>query len=154
MKHLGKIETLGEREIWYSKNMNDFSNTELENWLFLPIVENLERDELDEIAKWCLDKKAIYACCLGNQCEILHDYIDENYAYRELKYIKGEIPKEIILTTWHFDFEEGFRFATNAANHPDALIKNIVCLDFSDKNKEDKLKELIQKTKNGWFPNE
>ena len=94
-----KITKLSNRTIWYSNDPNEIDSHNLKNWLFLPIVDDLELDVLNKIAMAALAKQATYASCLGKQCEKLHDIIDENYSLIELGIIEGKTPEFIILTS-------------------------------------------------------
>jgi hypothetical protein len=71
-------------------------------------------NDIASMARRLLDAGCVYFCCWGNECERVHDVIDEEYA-RGGTHISDD--GSHIMTTWHADkpLSEALWFGLNAA---------------------------------------
>lgn len=159
MEDLGRINN---RQIYYI----DFQNTDdLEiilpnnNWIVVPICDVKDIVAIDRLVNTCLNKNVNYICALGQQCELLDDWFDEEFLIRR---IKNELPIDdpddfdsAPMTTWHHDFDQGFWFAVTSANptikDEYISVNAVVCIDMTIKNKQ-RLVDLVTKINSGWLP--
>jgi hypothetical protein len=120
------------------------------NWLLFVITDQKNVELFDEINGIVIDKNVVYVCSAGKECEFFHDRFDGEIVIRDIDNLF--IPEFCIMTTWHYDFDEGFWFAIYCAIGESELIDKIVCLDLTNTNNYKKLQELIVKMSLGWLP--
>lgn len=145
MQELGIINN---RTILYQKHdlsINWAKEFPDSNWLLLALVTNKQKTIVNEIACKALDHNVCYACCVGIQGELLHDFIDENIVAREVEIENNHLPDFDIMTTWHSSLKEGLWFSGFAARHESESIKTIFCLDGSENSHKEVLIELANK---------
>ncbi|WP_426670742.1 DUF7684 family protein [Mucilaginibacter sp. McL0603] len=148
-----EIGIVNNRKVFYQKydkNISwgdDFSNG---NWLVFAIVSNRKKTELFEISKELIDNNLCYACCTGEQGELLHDIIDDNIVAREIE--RGYPSSVDIITTWHADVENGLWFSIYAANNEQMQIDTIICLDANGSDLEGDISNLLGMFKQGYLP--
>ena len=109
-----------------------------QNWLCILVVDDTPRRYLEEVLPKLLLKNVCWLCTVGRQCELAHDLMDEEIVYQEVVASEPCLPKHLVMTTWHDDFEEGVWFAVYAANHHDVTINRVVVLDMTDRAKQAK----------------
>ncbi len=91
---------LNSREIVfveYSTERNWYNEIPSKNWLCVFVSDDRDRNYLDEVIAKILVKEVLYVCAIGNQCETVHDLVDEEIVYREVE--KLYLPKHEIMTT-------------------------------------------------------
>lgn len=86
--------------------------------------------------------------------ELLHDCFDETIVDME---VMENHPDIEIMTTWHNNqsLADAFWQCLHATCLPDDVDKNdlkIVCTDLDSINRENELKEYLNRFKNGWLP--
>jgi hypothetical protein len=148
-----EIGTVNERIVFYQKyNENISWDKDLPNekWLVFAIVSNIKKTELSEISKKLIDNNVCYACCRGEQSELLHDTIDDNIVVREIE--RGYPPSVDIMTTRHVDVENGLWFSIYAAHNEQVQIDTIVCLNARESDLEGDLLNLLEMFKQGYLP--
>jgi hypothetical protein len=147
------LGNLNEREIVYIKYdleqpwFKCFPNSE---WLLFAIAEKDDTNILNEINRHAIDNNVVYVCSVGNKCEFFHDVFDDDIVIRDVE--NEYLPQHQIMTTWHQDFDEGFWFALSAAFGDGPEIKKVICLDISNGDFRQQLRELIEKIGTGWLP--
>ncbi len=136
---------LNSREIVfveYSTERNWYNEIPSKNWLCVFVSDDRDRNYLDEVIAKILVKEVLYVCAIGNQCETVHDLVDEEIVYREVE--KLYLPKHEIMTTWHHDFEEGIWFSIFAANSDDAEIEKVVFIDMTRGDRLSQIKNIVK----------
>ncbi|GAB3017838.1 DUF7684 family protein [Spirosoma pulveris] len=127
-------------ENWYSQIPN-------KNWLCVLVSDDLDRRYLDDVISKIILKDVCWIATIGNQCEGVHDLIDEEIVFREvLKVDKAYLPKHDIMTTWHHDFEDGIWFSIIAANDDEIDIEAVVILDMTNGQRMTDIQTALDKT--------
>jgi hypothetical protein len=87
-------------------------------------------ETLAQVAEQLLDAGAVYVCCFGNDCERVHDVIDEVDVHRDPD------SDSVLMTTWHTDedLSDVVYFALNIAWPDDGFADGCgatvaVCID-------------------------
>lgn len=102
------------------------------NWLCVLASDDRERRYLDEIISKIIAKDVGWVVTIGNQCELVHDLIDEEIAFRQADIEPLYLPKhDDIMTTFHHDFADGIWFSIVAAHDDDFEIETVVILDLT-----------------------
>ena len=158
MELLGQIN---DREILYLKfrgEQNSFENLPTENWLAVPIGQDKNVELYSRLANKCIDNNVSFMCALGQSGELIHDIFDEEVVPRKIAGgesigTEGDF-EDSPITTWHFNFSEGFWFALTSAYDDDKKIDKVVCIDLTSKGVKNHLRYLIGKIQTGWFPSD
>jgi hypothetical protein len=143
MKELGLVNHKKVFYIDYALGTNWAKSLHDKNWLLAVIISNKDRATLNEISREAINCNLCYACCIGDQSELLHDMIDDELVFRDVDVEDHHLPPYFVMTTWDKTIEEGLRSALLAANHPDVTIESIVCLNASGKNIQPILTQLL-----------
>lgn len=144
------INTINDRKykiIQYSTKENWTNELPNDNWLCVIVSNKTERKYLDELNGKIILRNVCYVCLFGEQCEEVHDILDENIGIREVETENNYLPSHIIITTWHYDFEEGFWFAFNAAFHEEKEIDEVIIIDMTNGKEISRIKETVEKIK-------
>ena len=118
--------TINGREVIainYSTEANWLKDIPKKKWLCILVNNNRERRYLEEIISKIVDHDVCYVCTVGEGCELTHDLVDEEISFKEAEIENRHLPKHLIITTWHQDFQEGFWFAFHAARHEEVEIE-------------------------------
>jgi hypothetical protein len=144
-----EIGLLNNRQLVYQRYTPDLSWVKTipdKNWLLFVIVEGKDKSVLNEISDNVIDRDVCYACCIGEQGELLHDMIDNELISRELGISNHHMPPfEVVMTTWHNDLDEAFWFSIFAAYNDPHDINTIFCLDTSEVSIKSELEGLVKK---------
>lgn len=127
--------TINGRELFvvkYAPEENWAANLPASNWLCVLVDHDSPQRCSDEVIAKIIGNNVCCVCTLGQNCEDLHDRIDEAIAYREADIEQLHLPDHAIMTTWHTDPEEGIWFALFAARHEEVVIDTIVLLDMTN----------------------
>lgn len=124
------------------------------NWLLFAIADQYEVELFEQISADCIKHSPVYVCSAG-LCALEFDFIfDEDIVADALsKYQQLPYDYEDMISTIHYDFDEGFWFATSAAQHPSRAIDQVICLDLAG-TYQTRILELIQLINSGWIPPE
>jgi hypothetical protein len=101
------------------------------NWLCILVSDDRERRYLDEVISKIIEKDVGWVATTGAQCELVHDLIDEEIAFRMTDIEPLYLPKHHIMTTFDHDFGDGIWFSIVAAHHDDFDIETVVILDLA-----------------------
>ena len=123
----GRRVTLAE----YDTATNWSSQLPNENWLCILVSDDRERRYLDEVINEIIAKDVSWVATIGNQCELVHDLIDEEISFRKADIEPLYLPKHDIMTTFHHDFADGIWFSVVAAHDDDFEIETVVILDLT-----------------------
>jgi hypothetical protein len=108
------------------------------NWLCLLVSDDRGRRYLDEVINKIIARNVCWVAAIGDQCELLHDLVDEEIAFRQVDIDSLYLPEHNIMTTFHQDFAEGIWFSIFAAHDDEFKIEAVVILDLtSGGRKED-----------------
>lgn len=132
----------------YSTEKNWFSQLPDKDWLCVLVVNEKPRRYIDEVISKILAKDVCYVCTIGKQCELVHDLIDDEIAFREVEIENRYLPNHEIMTTWHNDFEEGIWFAIFAAYDNKITINKVIILDMTDGVLMPRIEACISKIRN------
>ncbi|MGI4739712.1 MAG: DUF7684 family protein [Janthinobacterium lividum] len=102
-----------------------------QDWLCVLWLNATPTNYLDEVFAKIIGCDVCYVCCIGKQCELAHDLLDEEIVYREVEEPPLYLPKHSIMTTWHDDLEEGLWFAIHAAHQYPTDINTVIILDMT-----------------------
>jgi hypothetical protein len=142
--------TLNDREIifvTYSTERNWTADLPKANWLCILVDNNRPRNYIDEVISKIINNDVCWVSTVGQACEVNHDFIDEEIAFREVDTDDLYLPKHDIMTTWHHDFDEGVWFSIFAANDEDVSIDKIVILDMTDGYENERITKLLDEYK-------
>ena len=59
---------------------------------------------------------------------------------------------DVLMTSWHHDFEEGFWFALTTANYENLPIETVVVANLTEDVYLPTIQRLTQKIAEGWLP--
>lgn len=113
------------------------------NWLCVLVSDDRERRYLDEVISKIIAKDVCWVATIGNQCEWVHDLIDEEIVYRQVDIEPLYLPKHDIMTTFHHDFAEGIWFSIVAAHDDDFEIETVVILDLTGGARNDEIQAAL-----------
>ena len=162
------METIGQinnRKILYcnvraDRNWSEYLPTN--NWLAFTIIDEADREFLDEVVTASLNNGVCYTSSVGELYSLTDDYFDEEIVWREIQKEEetgqpsdyGNIP----MTTFSKNFEDGFWyaavFATATIGDVYIEINKVVCVDCTKNKVREHLIHLIDKINNGWLPTE
>lgn len=152
-------EAINNRSIFYidiHKDFNDSIAVDLKNWVLFIIEDDKLNPYLPPFAEWCIDKDVIYVCAASAACSEVDDLFDMAMVMREIEGRKlpswMSTAEDVLMTTWHHDFEEGFWFATSAAVYEELPIEMVVVANMTKKDYLPLIKELTSKINEGWLP--
>lgn len=114
------------------------------NWLCILVSDDRERRYLDEVINKIIAKDVGWVATIGNQCELVHDLIDEEIAFRKADIERLYLPKHDIMTTFHHDFADGIWFSVVAAHDDDFEIETVVILDLTGGVRQDEIQTALK----------
>ncbi|HNP24721.1 MAG TPA: hypothetical protein PKM63_12130 [Panacibacter sp.] len=113
------------------------------NWLCILVDNDRHRRYLDEVIGKIINNDVCYVCTIGHSCEMTHDLVDEEIAFRNVDFEMQYLPKHHIMTIWHTDFDEGIWFAVYDAHHEEIQIDKVVVLDMTSGDEFDRINKLL-----------
>ena len=156
------LDEINERQIFYIKVYSGeilFDELPINNWLVLPISgEDGNMKSYHLLADNSLNKNVLYACTVGEECELIHDIFDQCIISNKI--LKGESIEspddfeDSPMTTWDDNLDEGFWFALYTAFHPTKDINKVVCIDYTKRGLKNHLIDLLKRFHLGWIPSE
>ena len=142
------------RNIFYQKYTSDGlwdSQLSKSSWLLFVVASGNEIGDLSNIARLFIENDGYYACCAGDQGEMLHDIIDDEIITRDIGY--RYLPAFDIISTWHnLGIEDGLWSAIYTDGDQRVIIDSVVCLDASREDLEFQLRELVKRFNDGYVP--
>jgi hypothetical protein len=142
--------TINEREILYvtySTERNWVSELPKLNWLCILVDNDRQRNYIDEVISKIIDNDVCWVLTVGQSCELTHDLIDEEIAFRQVDIEDLYLPKHDIMTTWHNDFDDGIWFGIHSAYDEDVQIDKVVILDMTDGKERERIEKLVDSFK-------
>src|SRR5690606_38446072 len=100
---------------------------------------------IDEVISKIIENDVCWVLTAGQSCELIHDLIDEEIAFRQVDIDELYLPKHEIMTTWHKDFDKGVWFGIFGAYDEDVQIDKVVILDMTEGKETQRIKNLIEK---------
>ncbi len=155
MQLIGRVN---DREIFYTNYHADpgsLNKLPGNNWLVVPIGEAKDIELYSVLAQKCIANDVLYVCTLGKCCELIHDIFDETIVAKKID--SGVCIEDFDgspMTTWHYNFSEGFWFALTQAYDDHERIDKVVCIDFTEKRVERHLRRLTVMINQDWLPPE
>ena len=131
------------RVVNYSTEKNWLQELPSQDWLCILCVHNTARNYLGEVFSKIILRDVSWVCTIGEQCELAHDLLDEEIAYRGCEEPPLYLPKHDVMTTWNNDFAEGIWFAVYAAHVYPIDISTVVVLDMTSGNEAERIKETL-----------
>lgn len=154
---LGKI---GDRSISYTDW--EPGHTEVggmcgRNWVLFAIADLAQIDQLDELAKACLDNDVLYVCGAGQAGTHIDDAFDMQIVLRRIEKENDQSgtlnqSDDSPMTTWHNDIDEGFWYACTVAAHEYLTIDHVLVINLTTSSYRGHIVELIEKISGGWLP--
>lgn len=154
-------ETLMNRRILYldiRQDLQEFERAELGNWILFVIEDNIWNPILRKFAEMCLDKEVLYVCAAGKACSEIDDLFDFTMVDRLMD--GGKLPSwyqsddDVLMTSWHHNFEEGFWFAATVANYEDFPIETVLVVNLTSDDYLPIIQDLSEKIAGGWLPSD
>ena len=152
-------EIINHRKILYVNippDLQQFESTDLKNWILFVIEDNIYNPVLGRFADMCIDKDVLYVCAAGKACSEVDDLFDFKMVDRVMA--DGKLPSwyrsddDVLMNSWHHDFEEGFWFALTTANYENLPIETVVVANLTEVNYLPTIQRLTQKIAEGWLP--
>src|ERR1700739_4472561 len=139
------IGIANERNIFYQKYTSDGlwdSQLSKSSWLLFAVASGNEISDLSNIAGLFIENDGYYACCVGDQGEMLHDIIDDEIITRVIR--DRYLPALVIISTWHnLGIYDGLWAAIYTDGDQRVTIDSVVCLDATREDLEFQLRELV-----------
>jgi hypothetical protein len=150
---------INNRDVFYlqlKNNLAELKTAELSNWVVFVIADDINLHFLDAFADLCIEKDVLYVCAVGQACSQVDDLFDMNMVMRDIE----ERPKpswfrsdeDVLMTTWHHKFEEGFWFCTTQTTYEVHLIDTVLVANLTEKDYLPKVIELTKLISEGWLP--
>ncbi|HZH64554.1 MAG TPA: hypothetical protein VEY10_06635 [Flavisolibacter sp.] len=152
-------ETINNRKILYldiQQELQQLESAELKNWVLFVIEDNIHNPILGQFADLCIDKDVLYVCAAGQACSEVDDLFDFKMVEREQA--GGKLPSwyqshdDVLMTSWHHDYDEGFWFALTTANHENLPIETVVVANLTRVSYLPTIQRLMEKIAEGWLP--
>lgn len=156
MHLLGKINN---RQILYldiGNDLDEFSAAQLTNWVVFVICDDITNPLLTPFASNCIDKDVLYMYAAGKVCSEIDDLFDWEMVMRKLE--GGKLPgwhktdEDVLMTSWHHNFDEGFWFVATVTEYDDYLIDTVLVANFTGENYLPKIEQLTRQINEGWLP--
>lgn len=150
---------INNRQIIYLDILDDLrelSALSLGNWVLFVIEDDKDNPVLIPFAGLCIEKDVVYVCCAGKACSEIDDLFDMEMVCRIIdgnyvpRWFKSE--EDILMTTWHHDFDEGFWFAAMAAEYDAIEITEVVIVNLTKQVYLQRIEELTKRISEGWGP--
>lgn len=138
--------TVNNREIvfvTYSTERNWAKELPKSNWLCILVDNDRPRHYIDEVISKIIGNDVCWVLTVGHSCELTHDLMDEEIAFRQVDIENLYLPKHDIMTTWHTDFDEGIWFGIHSACVEDVQIDKVVILDMTDGKGTKRIENLL-----------
>jgi hypothetical protein len=152
-------KTINNRNILYldiKDDLQEFEGLDLKNWVLFIIEDNIKNPILRRFADLSIDKGVLYVCAVGKACNEIDDLFDFSMVGR--KQTGGKLPSwyqsedDVLMTSWHHNFEEGFWFATTTANYEHLSIGTVLVINLTNDNYLPIIKSLTKRIIEGWLP--
>lgn len=150
-------QTINNRQVLYiNSDLTDLWNLQLKNWVLFLIEDNPDNAVLWPLANLCIEKDLLYMAAVGKAGSDVDDLFDMAMVMRKEKgerlpawYISEE---DVLMTTWHSDFNEGFWFITNVANYENHTIDKVLVINLTKEDYLPKVAKLSADINDGWLP--
>ncbi|RYE57831.1 MAG: hypothetical protein EOP48_04935 [Sphingobacteriales bacterium] len=152
-------ETIKDRKVIYvdiQQELQEFEAADLMNWVLFVIEDNIHNPILGQFADLCIEKDVLYVCAAGKACSEVDDLFDFKMVEREQA--GGKLPSwyqpddDVLMTSWHHDFDEGFWFALTTANYENLPIETVVVANLTRGSYLPTIQRLTEKIAEGWLP--
>jgi hypothetical protein len=152
-------ESINNRKIFYldiEQDLQEFERLDLKNWILFVIEDDIKNPILRQFADVCIDKDVLYVCAAGKVCSELDDLFD--FAMVDREQTGGKFPSwhrsvnDVLMTSWHHDFEEGFWFITTTANYENQPIQTVLVINLTGDNYLPIIQSLAKRISEGWLP--
>ena len=136
------------------ENLAELAQAPLANWVLYVIADDAQLPVLDAFVELCINKNVLYVCATGAACSEIDDLFDWNMVLREKEalpsWYKGE--EDVLMTTWHHNFEDGFWFVTTVATYGDHPIDMVLVVNLTGSDDLPRILDLTNRIRNGWLP--
>jgi len=155
------LGTINNRQILYldvEDNVDEFALMPLKNWILFIIEDDDRNPILYSFADLCIDKEVLYVCATGKACSEVDDLFDMIMVMREIEGQKlpswFKTDEDVLMTSWHHDFNEGFWFATTLASYENFTIDSVLAANLTKQNYLPQIQDLVRKINEGWLPSD
>jgi hypothetical protein len=156
---LREYQSVNNRKILYldiEKDLAELEAINLCNWAVFVIEDDGKNPNLLPFAGLCIKKKVVYMTATGAACSIVDDIFDEIFVDLEINGVDlpdwKQSDEEILMTTWDYNFGEGFWFITTVAINDDIPIDTVLVANLTRLDRSSEIKQLVQDINNGWLP--
>lgn len=150
---------INDRKILYLQlkdNLEDLKSAALTNWIVFVIADDINLPILEKLADMCIDNDVLYMCATGKVCSQVDDLFDMNMVMRDIegrpKPSWYKVDNDVLMTTWHYDFDEGFWFCSTQANYEGYKIDTVLVANLTEIDYLPKIQELTKLIAEGWHP--
>jgi hypothetical protein len=154
-------DNINSRKILYQDikdDLQELASLNLENWVLFVIEDRKDNPILWSFAQLCIDKELLYMAAVGDACSQIDDLFDWAMLSRQQE--GRNLPswwlsdEDVLMTTWHHDFNEGFWYITSVACYEDWPIDTVLVANLTPINYLPVIKDLAKKIKTGWLPSD
>lgn len=154
-------EIINERTILYldiQQDLKEFESADLKNWVLFVIEDDADNPVHEQFAEICIDKEVLYVCAAGKACSEMDDLFDMTMVMRMIE--GRRIPSwyqsddDVLMTTWHHNFEEGFWFVTSVASYEEMFIDTVLVVNLTAVDYLPVIRDLTKKIAKGWLPSD
>jgi hypothetical protein len=156
---LRDYKLVNNRKVLYLEigmDLAEFEATDLSNWAVYVIEDDAKNPLLPTFASLCIKKNVVYMSSTGAACSIVDDIFDETFV--DLEIGGGDLPswihseEDVLMTTRHYNFGEGFWFITTVANNGNVPIETVLVANFTRVDRSLDVEKLVIDINNGWIP--
>jgi len=152
-------DTINDRAIYYldiQQDLQPFEAAELNNWVLFVIEDNIRNPILGQFADMCIDKDILSICAAGKAGSEVDDVFDFKMVDRGMEGKKlpswFQTDDDVLMTSWHENFDEGFWFALTTANYRELPIETVVVANLTGDNYLPIIQRLTKQIAVGWLP--
>jgi hypothetical protein len=154
-------DIINNRKILYLEikdDLQELANINLKNWVLFVIEDDATNPILWPFAELCIVKELLYMTATGKACSKIDDLFDEVMLTREFQ--GRNTPswmtssEDVLMTTWNYNFDEGFWFITTVANYEDFPINTVVVANMTSNDYLPVITDLAKKIAGGWLPSD
>ena len=153
------LGSINNKQILYlnvGDNVDAFASIPLKNWVLFIIEDNIHNPILNSFAEICIGNEVLYVCTAGKACSEVEDLFDMIMVMKEIdgktlpSWMKTD--EDVLMTTCHNDFDEGFWFATTLATYENFTIDSVLVANLTKQDYLHHIQDLVKKINEGWLP--
>ena len=152
-------EVINDRQIIYidiKEDLSELFGLDLRDWALFVIGDEADNNLLLPFANLCIEKNVLYMAATGKAASRIDDLFDQVMVTRAIQgdklptwYVSED---DVLLTSWHKDYKEGFYFITSVAAYEGRQIDKVLVANLTKEDFLPRIRKLSSDIKGGWIP--